>query len=84
MTQTRMSISVDPELARDANRIARRQRWSRSAMVERALDRFVRQWKADQITAQLNEIYSKKSNQPDRKYLRAMLEHYWERNGETW
>ena len=52
------AISIPDELFEAADRLAKRMSLSRSALYARAVERFVAEQEATEVTARLNEVYS--------------------------
>jgi antitoxin MazE6 len=65
------AISVDGDLLQAADKAARRMGLSRSKLFSMAMERYLRQQRLQEITEQLNRVYSKPD--PEERLLPALM-----------
>ena len=66
------AISVDGQLIGDADRIARDMGLSRSRLIALALEAYIRQRRQEEITEQLNRVYSGEPDPAERALTKKM------------
>lgn len=70
MGTVKTAISLNEELFKEADKFSKRRRISRSRLFADAVDDYMRRQKALEITAKLNEIFSKPRSSQDQEDLR--------------
>jgi len=70
----KVAVSIPDRIFRAAERISKRKRMSRSQLYAQALEAFVESESGDEITEQLNRVYSKISSRLEPDLERAALE----------
>jgi metal-responsive CopG/Arc/MetJ family transcriptional regulator len=72
MHTMKTAISVDDELLREADVTARQMGLSRSRLFSIALERYLKDRRREEITAQLNRIHATRPDAGERRKLAAM------------
>jgi metal-responsive CopG/Arc/MetJ family transcriptional regulator len=67
----KIAISVPDQVSRAADRTAKRLRVPRSQFYTRAVQAYLKQTSADDVTAQLDAVYSSSAPEPDAFLLAA-------------
>ena len=70
----KVAVSIPDRIFRAAERISKRKRMSRSQLYAQALEAYVESESGDEITEQLNRVYSKISSRLEPDLERAALE----------
>lgn len=70
----KVAVSIPDRIFRAAERISKRKRMSRSQLYAQALEAYVQSESGDEITEQLNRVYSKISSELEPGLERAALE----------
>ena len=70
----KVAISIPDRVFQAAERISKRMRISRSQLYAQAVEAYIHSQSGDEITAQLNKVYSKTSSRPEPGVEAATLE----------
>jgi metal-responsive CopG/Arc/MetJ family transcriptional regulator len=70
----KVAVSVPDPVFRAAERVSRRMRLSRSRLYATAVEAFVRQHSEEDVTEQLNKVYTSNASKLDPALERASLE----------
>lgn len=87
MPKTKIAISIDENLFKEADERASKMEISRSEFYARAVAKFVRDEESREITERLNESYADGPDEEEREYLERMKiyhAHLLERTGNEW
>lgn len=66
------AISVEDDVLRRADRLARHLRLSRSGLFTQAMKDYLRQWDANEISAKLNQVYDRATASDQRRMARRI------------
>lgn len=77
----KVAISIPDRVFQAAERISKRMRISRSQLYAQAVEAYIQSRSGDEITEQLNQVYSKTSSKPEPGVEGATLEVL---RGERW
>ena len=76
MSQVKTAISVNKEIFREANLLAKKEHVSRSHLFEIAMAQLVKKRKGEEITAQINRVYEKHPQTTEEKQYQKMMDRY--------